>query len=474
MSHLSVAFASLLECATVREIVQNDCNSQAMRLLETIRHACDELARLQFPNGAAREMAVIKAATYKLEVFVRDTKDMVQLPWSRPPEEQAEWEERCPSGGSLLRRQVCLAAIGDHPTEWFMGCLSISDKGLLFEDEGTGFAATSQIGEIFEYGTGFNDGDLQAWNSLTTGLVEWNEIVSLQRCDHDRGPVTVTILLSKFPHSPLHLQLGLRGEVSWLVRTWTMCAENSSDVEKQLSSLELHSLVDVNHDENCMGNMECPGNGDGACRRLLVPRESSFFSAVASLPAPTRPVGEHLISGKVDNVDFGKFQNWFSTGWPIARYMEEWLEAEDINFMPWANGRAVDTRVRKGTCSVRLCDIPWAVKMVASFPATSDVTVLFSLRDYEQETILVQQTMVSGVPFATAFKAQDIVSFSPTADGGMEIRKWHDLVWVSQVPGVLKSFLSKSAREITKVNAPPFVKILEDEVRQNNLWKTAP
>lgn len=455
-------------------------NRRALRVLENIRAECDQLSGMEFPSGAAREMATIKAATYKLEVFIRDSKEIIQLPWARPlPEEQAEWEAKCPMGGALLRRQVCLAAAGHNPAEWFMGCLSISDNGILFEDEGSAFAATGQLGAIFEYGTGLGTGEQQAWNCLTTGLLKWTDIVKMQRVQGDSGPETVSVCLAKFPLSPLHVQLGIKDEIVWLEKAWKMCVEeqpprtaSQSELASRPSVLAAHAFADD------VGAREQNGNparsfGGRSSQAITQPRVT-FFNAVAQLPAPERPSEEPLIAGVVENVDFEKFSEWFSKvevdHWPVTRYMKEWLEAVEVKFLPWVPGRAhPGTLVRRGTCKIGLADIPWAVKMLVSFPPASDVTVLFSLLQTKREMIMVQQTLATGIPYSNCFKAQDMVVFKSTANGGLSIEKWHEIVWVSPVPAAFKAFLNKSSREITKINSPPFAKILEEEVRKNDL-----
>jgi len=186
-----------------------------------------------------------------------------------------------------------------------------------------------------------------------------------------------------------------------------------------------------------------------------------------------KPTEPPLISGKIDNVDFDKFKQWFPKPkkWVIERYLEDWMECVDICFIPWARGLTSEgSLVRQCTCKMPLpVDLPWAIRAIVGVPSQSDVTGVFCVASSDKEVVMVQHTMCSGMPYANTFKVQDITVFSQSGEGALEVSKWHELVWISHAPSVLRKFIASKSKELSKSNAPPFLNILEDEIRINGL-----
>lgn len=220
--------------------------------LEQIRRACAVLEHSGLAQQASSILFDLRDSVSRLDRFVPDVSGALPsrsnglfLPWPRLlPEEQEDWFARCPEGGTMLRTQVAVAALGASPEEWVMGRLSISDIGLLF-DGGAGLLP-----------------EFQGDDMLHTGLLKWRDVAEIaikathppgsflppQAAGHRDprvGPKELVLTLrpgvAKF--GTLHLQLSIAKECEWLEMAWRLHRNQPSrSLSRGTTDLEFHSF----------------------------------------------------------------------------------------------------------------------------------------------------------------------------------------------------------------------------------------
>lgn len=161
---------------------------------------------------------------------------------------------------------------------------------------------------------------------------------------------------------------------------------------------------------------------------------------------------------------------------PDACVLSEWwsaapLSSYDLVSDPWApapqaaEGVATVRRIR---CLMPMPeDVPRAVAAVVGVPKVSAATVMFALQVLDDgEVRLTSQAAMHDVMFSERARVQERHSFRAHVDGGVEYRKWCDVVFLEPLPfgfGVARAFMVKSATDRSKASGPSLVRILSEQ-----------
>merc|ERR1712048_1116534 len=88
-------------------------------------------------------------------------------------------------------------------------------------------------------------------------------------------------------------------------------------------------------------------------------------------------------------------------------------------------------------------EIPRGVAMLINLPEKTKITNTCRLRKTEKEVILMCQVNSPEVPFGQSFRIQELSSFRASPTGGVEVRKWVEMIWGKALPwgfGPVKKF----------------------------------
>merc|ERR1719188_965766 len=75
-------------------------------------------------------------------------------------------------------------------------------------------------------------------------------------------------------------------------------------------------------------------------------------------------------------------------------------------------------------------DVPSAVARLVSIPESTRVTTVLRLRVQGDEAVLLMQTVAHDAPFGENFRTQETFCFKPHPEGGVQMLKWGEVVWV--------------------------------------------
>lgn len=151
----------------------------------------------------------------------------------------------------------------------------------------------------------------------------------------------------------------------------------------------------------------------------------------------------------------------------LERFIKETLRSYELAPMPWVKSRRVnDTLVRKITFHMKLPeDVPRMVKKLISLPEASSVTMLYRLRTDASCAILTYQTCTHDVTFGENFRVQETLVFTPLPSGGIELKRFAEVVWVAPLPwtmGAIKSYIEEKAKADGAKNIGTLVTIMKE------------
>merc|ERR1711871_552734 len=103
-----------------------------MEGIEEMLAGYGKVATLALPPGAALVLAAIRKSLTDMQGMLTEASFAEERFWRAPLlSEQSEWTAAYPEGGMLLRRQLCIASLGDD--DFSLGGLFLSDVGLAFD-----------------------------------------------------------------------------------------------------------------------------------------------------------------------------------------------------------------------------------------------------------------------------------------------------------------------------------------------------
>lgn len=110
-------------------------------------------------------------------------------------------------------------------------------------------------------------------------------------------------------------------------------------------------------------------------------------------------------------------------------------------------------------------EIPRAVAMLINLPEKTKITNTYRLRKTEHEVILMCQVNSPEVPFGENFRIQELNCFRALPGGGVEVRKWVEVIWVLALPwgfGPVKAFAEKKILDDYLKGAGPLANFLNE------------
>uniref|UniRef100_A0A7S1LGN9 VASt domain-containing protein n=1 Tax=Alexandrium catenella TaxID=2925 RepID=A0A7S1LGN9_ALECA len=445
---------------------------QARAGLQDIVKGYRQIAKLDLPAGAASVLADVRRNIIGLEKILRDAKMPKPRQWLLPlPQEQTDWEAVFPKGGFLLRRQMCMASFGDE--DWAVGCLFISDFGIAFD---SGPIVGQSAAATFE-----------------TGFLPWQDLPSLSKSQAGKAKAVVTATVAggrKF--SKLCLQLSIQGDEEWLLEFWKLrMASGKAHVDE--GGDESWSVPDMdegvrvpppsmkirlmspsaNRDKvepeapptNFTTQLEDDNRGERLHRTgsILVARRKTvqqkvdrrwtenLSSGFAGTPTAETPSNAPTSCQKLEDMSQEMVGKALEDDECLVRFITETLKSSEISPMPWAKSRMVDsTLVRKITFMMKLPDdVPRVVKRLISLPESSSVTMLYRLRNDSNGVVLTYQTCTHDVTFGENFRVQETLVFAPLGNGGTELKRFAEVVWVAPLPwtmGSIRTYIEDKAK----------------------------
>jgi len=210
-------------------------------------------------------------------------------------------------------------------------------------------------------------------------------------------------------------------------------------------------------------SMSSPGTSKNQSTRMSF----AFIPKKGVVPSAQTPTEEPLFTGNLAGMSLNEVRlKLHSKDWPMAQFLKEALGAYDLTETRWCTSESVPgTAARRARFIMPLPkDVPGAVAMLVSLPETSHVTIVYRLRDSESEVVLLQQTCTHDVTFGENFRVQETLSFTPSRAGGVDVRKWVEVIWAVSLPwsmGAVKSFIERKSNSAAKASASHLVRVLE-------------
>mmetsp|Transcript_3705 Transcript_3705/g.13699 ORF Transcript_3705/g.13699 Transcript_3705/m.13699 type:complete len:461 (-) Transcript_3705:483-1865(-) len=411
-----------------------------------------KITHLALPPGAALVLASLRKNIATLETLLDDATLAEARPWRLPlPEEQDEWAKGYPKGGILLRRQMCMASLGDE--EWFLGGLFISDIGIAFD---TGSSPDGRV---------------------ETGFVPWNDISGLTR----PGPENELVLsvAGRPSFSELHLQLTISSDVEWIEGFVRLIGgEVADEVDTSKISEEApatNEVAQVPPEEEAPKLLltqlsrsasmvlkaaplvpdQVAPRGDSPRAHRALSLDSRLSGAYAEAPGGRQafhvPQGEApLGSEKLPAADIAAIhaklqsENW------LSKFLKEHKQARDISATPWAESkRAPGVMVRKATLVLPVPqDFPRAVTRLVNLPMETKVTAVFRLFKEADDLVFTVQMCSHDIPYGDNFRVHETAVFKP-AGNDVEATTWVEVMWIAQLPwthGILKSIIEQKTK----------------------------
>lgn len=464
-SELPVRHPSILSAAPIT----------AQEALDSLKASYEKLAALSLPAGGAGVLADLQKNIRELQGLIQGAKVPVSLPWSRPlPEDQEQYEAKCPEGGLLLRKEVCVAAEGHPAEEYAMGVIFISDRGILFE--GGGGLSWRLDQEVLDTG-------LVKWTDIMAiehrGLEGWeNNLLPSFRHKRTRSvPRGMTLTIKGGRITYLHLQLSISQDCDSIEETWRVCSGHTQvspgalgDTEVD-ASFQFHSVA-VNEGE--MQSSALRASGPSPVEQVDVAAERprsmtvSFKNASEDLPDDGAAGGTLVLEETWTTVPLQQIRMGLDADdWTMNRMIMEKLRPENFVSEP-----PVRSPTKPGLVFRRICflltlpqDVPRAVASLVGSPEKSNITQVIAYRASDDELSVVLQSITHDVPFGQDFRVQEMYSWKslPTG-GGVKFQCWSQVVWTTQLPwthGILKSFIAKKAAAESKECAQILSRIIQ-------------
>lgn len=472
-----------------------DARAEARAGLEDIVRGFRRVARLELPPGAAHVLAKVRQDVMQLEAVIRLAELPKARPWIAPlAEEQRDWQALYPKAGELLRRQVCMAMeCGGNDAEWSVGCLFIGECGIVFDS-----------GEV--------SGDV-----ARTGFISWDEIISLHKVG--AGNAASELELNVIARGKLRLQLTIAKDMEWVEEFWKLCSTSPlppvpSDDSDQLPTLPPESqkattilftppvpkkgrLVSF-QEEDLKEASPSRWSPSGVLRRrsisesiegdessgrrkdsILSLRTMSTASNVfvperkdGSVPTAVVPEGDVELMGteRISGVTLDSIRNALENTGLLSRYVSEAFNAEDLAGTKWArSARVPGTLSRRFRFMMQLPkEVPRALQAIVKLPEKSNMTVVYRMRCTDDAIVLTSQCCTHEVTFGENFRVQETCYMRPCPEGGVELKKWTEIVWVAPLSWAFRSLqrLIESRAKGDSAKSIPKMAALLGEVTQ--------
>lgn len=466
---------------------QGKAHTRAAEGLQDIVQGYRKIAQLAFPPGAAMVVANLYRDITRLETVIKAVKFPKSRPWMLPlPEEQHDWERAYCDGGFLLRRQVCMASIGDE--EWFLGGLFISDAGVVFD---TGESPDES--DVFQ-----------------TSMLQWTSITEIVK-PGPKAEITFRVAPGSANFDELHLQLTIPSDIEWIEEFWNL---RSNHANYDMSIPSEHEVIRVpmpsskpRFFENVLVPLALPvekrrlpeSEGTLLQRKLSRAKLSTIFAPESKVQEPRAEAKIHsflalesTLSGVFADVPEGRKIVQIPNETPVCeeRIYEATIEqlqaeVENDDFIPkvlkrsrnasgigatkWtASRRSIGTFVRKAKFKIPLPqDFPKAVTKLVSIPTETNITAVYRLHPQDDTLVMTLQTCSHDVPYGEKFRVHETLLFKPLPSGGVLIEKWVEVMWIAPLPwthGMLKSIIEQKTKTDAAKDLSCFVSVLQEVV----------
>jgi len=153
--------------------------------------------------------------------------------------------------------------------------------------------------------------------------------------------------------------------------------------------------------------------------------------------------------------------------WPFPSFLSQFHGASEFEPCRWASSSRVEgTAVRVLNFTMPLPqDLPRAVAILINLPESTRITNTYRLRKSADEITLIVQVNTPGVPFGENFRIQELSSFRRLPGGGIELRKWVEVIWIVALPwgcGPIKTFAEKKIVDDYLKGAGPLASFLNE------------
>lgn len=464
---------------------------QVSRALSTARgglrrldHGCGILKDLEFPNqeDVACTLDAISLALETLRNGLQSLEDMVQ--------EAVNWQKRCPGGGRLLQKQMCIAAKGVRtPLEWSAGRLCISTENLLFESNDSPSWCVGPIRwEEIEQFEQCEDGDLRLYISgenevlMLSGIsrVHWLQqlggLVSSARARAETGSDSFCTAVMSFSDLDLPYERAVSGEnlEAWLdlysPKTCSGRAVNVAQDARQVLSLpgdeEAHDTTstDVTDAEGEVSSI----SGMNEMNGLLT---NSFYELADQVPPAEAPQRQEPVFTQVMpevSLELVRRALHATENWPSQIHLEQEMQATISKATPWVVSSKVEgTHMRRLQFRMPVpADVPQAVKKLAKVPNETACTLLSRIGSSDGLVVLVQEVVCHDITFGDSFSVVEVLSFRAHSEGGILFEKYVDVRWILALPwyaGAIRTFLEMKAKIDGKASASFWARYLRDK-----------
>jgi len=429
-----------------------------------------KLAQLDLPPGAAHLFADVRNSIVDMEKLILDAKLPKPRPWLCPfVEEQRDWESLYPSGGFLLRRQMCMASSGDE--DWSIGCLFISDLGIAFD--------SADIADDE--------------SSFDTGFIQWKDIDKLVKGSGPQSELILTLVrTSEHMFKSLRLQLSISADAEWLEEFWSLRAGKPR--RQRLPTWTVPAEEGIGEIPNPVAPRLLVARADGISKKVLFEQEetlpvksvsqtvlssksqrlrfdSTVSNAFANTSAGQAPSG-HLPTNQtpactqtIPDLSLSLIRAALEDKNCILEFLKQNANAYEMDPTYWSESKRVKgTMVRRVHFKMPLPkDVPKAISRLISLPDVSSATAVYRLRATSDSITLTNQTCTHDVTFGENFRVQETIAFSEAAHNQIELKKWVEIIWVAPLPwayGAIRSYIEKKSKADSIATVGAFVALI--------------
>lgn len=423
---------------------------QGMQGIEEMLAGYAKVATLALPPGAALVLSSVRKNLTQMQSMLNEASFAEARFWRAPLlSEQNEWVTAYPQGGILLRRQLCIASLGDD--DYSLGGLFLSDVGLAFD--------TGNVPE----------------GRVESGFICWKDVEKFTRPAAANSLVLSVVGNPNF--SELRLQLTITADAEWfegfvesvigdVVVEEGTARSKAVAFKDQVSTSSISTQQDgpkvlLTQLSSCSSiATEGSKQPDAWITRAehraitLASRLSGEYAEAPGgrqafhIPEGDKPLAVEKLPSAIIATISAKLShdNW------LTSFLKENKLARDICATPWAEcTRAPGVMVRKATFTVSVPqDFPRAVTKLVQLPKETKVTAIFRLLlSQEDDLIFTAQICSHDIPYGDNFRVHETARFRPTGSTGVEATNWVEVMWIADLPwthGALKSIIDQRTK----------------------------
>jgi len=264
------------------------------------------------------------------------------------------------------------------------------------------------------------------------------------------------------PVRSLLLQLGFESDCKCLSEVWRLCRKNTCPASSD-------PPVEPKATQRCDAPVE-PQATQRSSIASSVQLSTSLCEAVDRMPSCSMWQGsEPLCSGRIPTLTVEQIRPLLEVreNGVLQDFLRDAGGAENISGTPWAKARgSAGSLIRRVSFRAPVPqDIPQTFVKMLGLPKAFDITLVARLTCTPDQITLIMHSCSLGAPFGDHFRVQDVIVFSPHAQGGAAISKWTQVVWVKPFPWHLKAakiFMEKRIQEEGMDKFQPMVKIFTE------------